>query len=164
MINVNNPNKLLELKDYYHEYDPNYHFFDSKVLKTGEVCMIGRPYNGTGIVVNIFEKDSETPEVSYLQEISEYKCKYPYVFYCKGNTEIFIHCIYHPDKVYKYELENDVFLCWLDFSSSFYTSSMYLKDNQFIAFLSLRKGKYFVNVISYDHFSSPGEFTVYSSQ
>lgn len=40
-------------------------------------------------------------------EISEYKCLYPYVFYCKGNAEIYIHCIYHPNKVYKHELEQD---------------------------------------------------------
>ena len=35
-------------------------------------------------------EDSTNEFISYIQETSEYVCTYPYVFYCKGNKELFI--------------------------------------------------------------------------
>jgi hypothetical protein len=40
-------------------------------------------------------------------ELSEYKCLFPYVFYCKGNIELYIQSMYEPTKVLRHELKGE---------------------------------------------------------
>ena len=56
------------------------------------------------ICVNIFNSDSTSASMNYVKEMSEFKTIYPYVVYCKGNTELFFHSLVEPSKITKLSL------------------------------------------------------------
>ena len=59
--------------------------------------------------------------------------------YCKGNAEIYIHCIYHPKHFYRLELEDGIFIskfvnilvfvCFLDMAPNYEAKGFEMKTN-----------------------------------
>lgn len=65
------------------------------------------------IMVNVTKPDGTEPFINYIQETSEYIFAYPFILYCKGNTELFIQSLHSPEKLIKLDLED----CKIAFSN-----------------------------------------------
>ena len=64
------------------------------------------------IMVNVTQPDGSEPFINYIQETSDYIFAYPFILYCKGNTELFIQSLHHPEKLIKLDLEDCKFITY----------------------------------------------------
>jgi hypothetical protein len=75
---------------------------------------ISTPVSSTGsIVVNYFSGealnavDKGIPTVSHITEVSEVISRYPFIFQCKGNTDIIIQSVWTPNEVIRLPLKSE---------------------------------------------------------
>ncbi|MFS8160337.1 MAG: hypothetical protein ACMG6E_09055 [Candidatus Roizmanbacteria bacterium] len=79
--------------------------------KDSQIVALGKPEeSGANICVNYIENSVKYTDqdinITFIQEISELKCNYPQVYYCKGNKELFIQSLNEKKKYLRLELDD----------------------------------------------------------